>query len=51
MSTGARLADVGGLRYDPDDPSHNDLDLDARIVRLIGKGDRERVSHLDAKAV
>ena len=51
MSTGARLAEVGGLRHDSDDPSHNDLDLDARIVRLISKGDRERVSHLDAKAV
>ena len=51
MSTGARLAEVAGLRYDHDEPSRNDLDLDARIVRLIGKGDRERVSHLDAKSV
>lgn len=37
MSTGARLAEVAGMRYDPRDPSRNDLDLDARIVRLIGK--------------
>lgn len=51
MSTGARLAEVGALRWDPDDPARNSLDLDGRIVRLIGKGDRERVAHLDAKAV
>jgi site-specific recombinase XerD len=51
MSTGARLSEVAGLRFDPDEPLRNDVDLDGRIVRLIGKGDRERVSSLDAKAV
>ena len=51
LSTGARLAEVAGLRWTPDDESTNDLDLDGRVVRVIGKGDRERVAHLDAKAV
>lgn len=44
MSTGARLAEVGGLALE-------DVDLDGRSVRLIGKGDRERQAHLDPKAV
>ncbi len=51
ISTGARLGEVAGLRYDPADPTANDIDLDARIVRLIGKGDRQRVASLDPKAI
>lgn len=51
LSTGARLAEVAGLRWDPADPARNDIDLDARIVRLMGKGSRERVASLDTKAV
>ena len=51
ISTGARLAEVAGLRFDPAEPTRNDVDLDARIVRLVGKGDRERVASLDPKAV
>ena len=46
MSTGARLAEVGGITLD-------DLALDGGrpSVRVIGKGDRQRDSHLDPKAV
>jgi integrase len=44
MSTGARLAEVGGIALE-------DLDLDGRRVRVIGKGDKQRDSHLDPKAV
>lgn len=51
LSTGARLAEVSGLRYDPAHPESNDVDLDAGLLRFYGKGDRERIAPLDAKAV
>src|SRR5439155_17380477 len=52
MSTGARLSELVNLRWTPTDELTNDLDLDAGLVRIIsGKGRRERISHLGAKAV
>jgi len=51
LSTGARLAEVAGLRYTPDKDETNDLDLDNGIVRVLGKGGRERIADLNAKAV
>jgi site-specific recombinase XerD len=51
LSTGARLNEVSGLRWTPDVPETNDLDLDAGIMRVMGKGRRERISFLSAKAV
>lgn len=51
LSTGARLAEVAGLRWDPGNDLGNDVDLDARLVRYRGKGGLERVASLNAKAV
>jgi site-specific recombinase XerD len=49
IGTGARLAEVAGLRWTPSDETTNDLDLDAAIIRVMGKGSRERVIHIGAK--
>ncbi len=52
MATGARLSEVANLRYAPGNPATNDVDLDLGIVRILsGKGRRERISYLSAKAV
>jgi site-specific recombinase XerD len=51
VSTGCRLSELAGLRYTPSEPHSNDIDLDGGQVRLMGKGRRERLGHLDAKAV
>lgn len=37
-ATGLRLAELSNLRYLPDDPEHNDVDLDQQVLRVIGKG-------------
>ena len=49
MDTGARRAEVAGIRFDLDDDSSNDLDLDQGIVRVMGKGRRERILPIGAK--
>jgi len=51
LATGARLSEVANLRWDPGEPSANDVDLDAGLVRVMGKGRRERIGYLGAKAV
>jgi len=51
LSTGARLSEVANLRWTPEVPETNDLDLDAGIVRVMGKGRRERIAFLSPKAV
>ena len=51
LATGARLSEVANLRWTPADPATNDLDLDAGLMRVMGKGRRERIVHLGAKAV
>jgi len=51
ISTGARLAEVAGLRYTADDPATNDLDLDQGVIRVLGKGRRERIVGLDTKTI
>jgi len=51
LSTGARLNEVTTLRYTPDNPATHDVDLDARIMRVMGKGRRERLSRLTPKTV
>jgi len=50
ISTGARLAEVAGMRWTPTNPTTNDVDLDQRIIRVMGKGSRERVAYLTPKA-
>lgn len=51
VDTGARLQELAGLRYRPGDEDHNDIDLDLGLMRVLGKGRRERVLPLGAKAV
>lgn len=49
--TGARLAELAGLRWEPADPAANDVDLDAGIIRVLGKGRRERVIAVGGRTV
>jgi site-specific recombinase XerD len=42
-STGVRLSELANLRYRPDDPTENDIDLDQQQVRVLGKGGRMRL--------
>lgn len=52
LSTGARLSEIANLRWTPDDPDTNDVDLDRGVVRIReGKGRRDRISFLNAEAV
>ncbi len=51
MDTGARRAEIAGLRFDPQDDANNDIDLDQGILRVMGKGGRERVLPIGNKAV
>lgn len=49
IATGARLSEVANLRWLPDDESRNDVDLDQGLIRVVGKGRRERVVYAGAK--
>jgi site-specific recombinase XerD len=51
IDTGARLAEVSGLRYSASDDSSNDVDLDQGLVRVLGKGRRERLLAIGRKTV
>jgi site-specific recombinase XerD len=51
LDTGARRAEIAGLRYVPDDPEVNDVDLDTGILRVMGKGRRERVLGIGRKTI
>ena len=51
IDTGARRGEVAALRYNPDDDMNNDVDLDQAILRVVGKGRRERVLPLGPKTV
>lgn len=51
LSTGARLSEVANLRWTPEVPETNDLDLDLGVMRVMGKGRRERLAFLSPKAV
>ena len=37
-ATGIRLAELAGLRYNPGDPQHSDIDLRQREIAVRGKG-------------
>lgn len=43
IDTGARRSEVANLRWAPDEPEANDVDLELGQLRLIGKGRRERL--------
>ncbi len=51
MDTGARLSEIANLRWTPGVPETNDLDLDERLVRVTGKGNRERLVVVGNKTV
>ena len=51
LDTGARRAEIAGLRYTPNDLETNDVDLDGGIITVLGKGRRERVVGIGRKAV
>jgi len=51
IGTGARLSEIANLRWAPEDPASNDLDLDMGLIRVMGKGRRERTVYVGAKAV
>jgi site-specific recombinase XerD len=51
IDTGARRAEVAGLRYNPRDDDDNDVDVDRGLLRVVGKGRRERVLPIGAKTV
>ena len=50
IGTGARLSELANLRWNPADPIHNDVDLDAGLVRVLGKGRRERTVYVGNEA-
>lgn len=43
IDTGARVAEIAGLRWDPEDEDRRDLDLGQRELLVMGKGSRPRV--------
>lgn len=51
IDTGARLTEVPNLRLNPQDDTQNDVDLDRGILRVLGKGSRERVLAVGRKTV
>jgi site-specific recombinase XerD len=51
VNTGCRRAEVSGLRWTPDNDATNDVELDSRTLRVIGKGRRERWVRLDHRTV
>jgi hypothetical protein len=40
LATGIRLSELTGICYSPDDPARNDLDLQAREIRVRAKARR-----------
>lgn len=51
IDTGARLSEVTNLRLDLTNDSANDVDLDQGILRVMGKGSRERVLAIGRRTV
>jgi site-specific recombinase XerD len=51
IDTGGRRAEITNLRYSLSDPTVNDVDLDGAVLRVLGKGRRERVLPIGRKAV
>ena len=51
IDTSARLAEVAGLRYDPKDELANDVVLDQGLLRVVGKGRRERVLPIGSRSI
>lgn len=50
LDTGCRRSEILGVRWAPDDPEENDIDLDQRTMRVRGKGGRWRFVRIGKKA-
>lgn len=50
LATGTRLAEVTGIRYHPVDPYRSDVDLDAREIKVRGKGGKGRTVRITHEA-
>ncbi len=51
IDTGARRAEVANLRWTPSEAEAHDVDLDLGLVRVLGKGRRERLLSIGTKTV
>jgi len=51
LDSGARRAEIAALRWTPDNPEANDVSLDERQLRVLGKGRRERIVVIGREAV
>lgn len=51
IDTGGRLSEICNLRWNPQDDGVNDVDLEVGVLRVTGKGRRERVLPLGRKTV
>ena len=51
LDSGARRAEIAALRWTPDNPETNDVSLDERQLRVLGKGRRERLVVIGREAV
>ena len=51
IDTGARRAEIEGLRWHPRNDEDNDVDLNQALLHVIGKGRRERVLPVGNKTV
>jgi len=51
IDTGARLSEVTNLRWHPTDDAQSDVDLERGILRVLGKGRRERVLAVGRKTI
>lgn len=50
LDTGARRSEVCGMKYTPDDSETNDIvDLRQGLIRLYGKGRKQRIVHIGAR--
>ena len=51
IDTGIRRGEAAGLRYTPTDDTTNDVGLDDGMLRVLGKGRRERLVGIGAKTI
>jgi site-specific recombinase XerD len=49
IDAGGRRAEVTNLRWDSGDPTCNDVDLEQQLLRVVGKGRRERLLPIGAR--
>ena len=49
-ATGIRLSEMAAIRHDPGDPARSDLDLQAREIKIRGKGGKNRTVRITRQA-